>query len=77
MYAHKTAIVALASAEPTLFCTLHWYTAPLSPLIRFVRGRVSDEESTVLLPCLVQEMLGGGLPVPLQNRVTSLLSTTS
>ena len=77
MYSHKTVIVALASADPMLFCTLHMYTSPLSPLIRFLRVRVSDEESTVLLPCLVQAMLGSGLPVALQNRVTPSLSTTS
>ena len=77
MYSQKTVIVALASADgPRLFFTLHLYTAPLSPLIRFDRVRFSDEERTVLLPCLVQVMLGGGLPVALQNRVTPLLSTT-
>ena len=53
------------------------YTVPLSSLVRFVRVRVSDEESTVLFPCLVQAMLGCGLPVALQNRVAPLLSTTS
>ena len=67
--------MAVASSDPTLFCTLHLYTAPFSPLIRFVRVRILDEESAALLPCLVQAMLGGGLPVALQNRVTSLPST--
>ena len=69
-------MVALASSDPRLFCTLHLYTAPLSSLVRFVKVRVSDEESTVSLPCLVQAMLGGGLPVALQNRVVPLPSTT-
>ena len=69
-------MVTLASSDPRLFCTLHLYTDPLSSLVRFVRVRVSDEERTVLFPCLVQLMLGGGLPVALPNRVTSLLSTT-
>ena len=66
----------MASADPRLFCTLHLYTAPLSPLVRFVKVRVSDEDSTVLFPCLVQAVLGGGLPVALQERVTVLPSTT-
>ena len=77
VYSHKTVIVAVASSDPRLFCTLHLYTAPLSSLVRFVRVRVSDEGNTVLLPCLVQVMFGRGLPVALQNRVTPLLSTTS
>ena len=69
-------MVALASSDPRIFCTLHLYTAPLSSLVRFVRVRVSDEERTMLLPCLVQAMPGGGLPVALQKRVTPLPSTT-
>ena len=69
-------MATLASSDPRLFCTLHLNTTPLSSLVRFVKVRVTDKESTVLLPCLVQAMLGGGLPVALPNRVTSLLSTT-
>ena len=68
--------MALLSTDPRIFSTLHLYTAPLSPLIRFDRVRVSDEESTVLLPCLVHVMFGCGLLVALQNRVTPLSSTT-
>ena len=74
-YSHNTVIPAVASSDPRLFCTLHLYTAPLSPLVRFVKVRVSDEESAMLFPCLVQVMLGCGLPVALQNRVTTFPST--
>ena len=50
VYSQNTVILALASSDPRLFCTLHMYTVPLSSLSRFVRVRVSDEESTVLFP---------------------------
>ena len=68
--------MVLASADPRLFRSLHLYTAPLSSPVTFARIRVSDEERTVLLPCLVHDMFGQGLPVPLQNRVAPLPSTS-
>ena len=69
-------MVALASPDPRLFCTLHLYTAPSSPLISVVSLRVSDVVITVLFPCLVHVMVGCGLPVALQNRRTPLPSIT-
>lgn len=59
-YSHKTVIVVLASADPSLFCTLHSNIAPLSPLIRPVTFRISVVERTVLLPCLVHVIFGRG-----------------
>ena len=75
-YSHNTVIMAVDSSDPRLFCTLHLYTVPLSPLLRFVRVSVSDVDSTLLLPCLVQVILDGGLPVASQNRVASFPSIT-
>ena len=75
-YSHRTEIVAVASSDPILFSTLHLYITPSSPLVRLGRCRVLDVESKLLLPCFVQAMLGGGLPVALQNRITSSPSTT-
>ena len=75
-YSHNTEIMTVDSSDPRLFCTLHLYTASLSPLLMFVRVSVSDVDSTLLLPCLVQVMFGCGLPVALQNRVAPFPSIT-
>ena len=69
-------MVVVASPGPATFSALHVYTAPLSPLIRFVRLSVLVVESTLLFPFLVQVMLGVGLPVALQNRVVPFPSFT-
>ena len=64
-------------ANPRLLFALQLYTAPLSSLLRFVRLRVSDIDSTLLYPSFVHVMSGCGLPGALQNRVKLLPSNTS
>ena len=69
--------MALALSNPRLLFTVHMYTFPLSSLLRFVRRRDSDVDTTLPSPCLVHVMSGCGLPVALQNKVKRFPSTTS
>ena len=55
---------------------VHSKTDPSSSLVSFDKVRVSDVDSSLLFPCLVQVMLGFGFPVALQNRINPLPSTT-
>ena len=58
------------------FAAVHSKTDPSSSLVSFGKVRVSDVDSSWLFLCLVQVMLGFGVPEALQNRINPLPSTT-
>lgn len=72
-YLQLTVTLTEAVALPTLLVAVHQYS-PSCSLLMFFNGRKDPGYFLSLLPSFDHVTLGGGLPVALQESVTSLVS---